>query len=283
MKFDVHTWWILLSSIAVLNILALFFSVRVLCKRHRDFLNSPQHLHRRWMMWLSAVYVAGCAFRSFLPRIDLERICLVQSPLSNMLLGRSVATVAELCFMAQCALLLNHAGNSTGHSTVKAISWMILPMIAIAEFSSWYAILTTNYFGHFIENSIWTLSAFLILVSMLMLWPHRSRSQHHFLISMMVFAVGYIIFMLNVDLPMYWTRWSADQLAGTSYLSLLQGVMDAYQACVVDFSREIWHQEIPWMTLYFTVAVWLSIYLPHVPYWMSPEEKSASVAADKTA
>ena len=275
MKFDVYTWWILLSSIAVLNIFAWVFSVRSLAIRHENFFSAPQHLHRRWMMWLSAIYVAGCAFRSFFPRIDLERICLVQSQLSNIMLGRSVATVAELCFMAQCALLLNLAGKSTGHSLVKAISWMIFPMIAIAEFSSWYAILTTNYLGHFIENSIWTVSAFLILVSMLMLWPHRSRSQHHFLISMMIFAVGYIIFMLNVDLPMYWTRWSADQLAGTTYLSLLKGVMDAYQACVVDFSWGIWHQEIPWMTLYFTIAVWLSIYLPHVPYWINFAENGS--------
>lgn len=283
MKIDVHIWWIFLSSIAVLNLLAWFFSMRVLSLRHRDFFSSPRHLHRRWMMWLSAVYVAGCAFRSFLPRIDLERICLLQSPLSNMMLGRSVATVAELCFMAQCALLLNHAGGSTGNSTVKGISWLILPMIAIAEFSSWYAILTTNYLGHFVENSIWTASAFLLLVSMLMLWPHRSRSQHHFLLAMMIIAVLYILFMLNVDLPMYWTRWSADQLAGTTYLSLLNGFKDAYQACIVDFSRETWHQEIPWMTLYFTAVVWLSIYLPHVPFWMNTADKNpvAPIKLDK--
>ena len=274
MVFDVYTWWIFLSSISALNILAWFGSARLLSKRYHDFFTSPQYLHRRWMMWLSAVYVAGCAFRSFLPRIDLERICLVQSPLSNIILGRSVATVAELCFMAQCALLLNHAGISTGNSTVKSISRMILPMIIIAEISSWYAILTTNYFGHFVENSIWTVSALLILVSMLMLWPHRSRSQHHFLLSMMIFAVGYIIFMLNVDLPMYWSRWSMDQIEKTTYLSLLNGVQDAYQACVVDFSWEIWHMEIPWMTLYFTIAVWLGIYLPHVPYWINFSYKS---------
>jgi hypothetical protein len=213
--------------------------------------------------------VAGCAFRSFFPRIDLERICLVQSPLSNMMLGRSVATVAELCFMAQCALLLHQAGHGTGSKFVRAVAWSLLPLITIAECSSWYAILSKNYFGHFLENSIWTFSAALLLASLFMLWPHSSRRQRHFLVAMMVFAAGYILFMLNIDLPMYWSRWTVNQVAGTTYLSLLKGVMDAYQACVVDFSWGIWHQEIPWMTLYFTAAVWVSIYLPHVPGWMN--------------
>jgi hypothetical protein len=33
----------------------------------------------RQQRWLAAVYVAGCTFRSFLPRGDAQRICLVDS------------------------------------------------------------------------------------------------------------------------------------------------------------------------------------------------------------
>lgn len=268
MTFDVHTWWVLLSIVAVLNIVAWFVSAASLAKVHAGFFTAAAHAKRRWMLWLSAAYVAGCAFRSFLPRIDLERICLVQSQLSNMMVGRSVATVAEICFMAQCAFLLHEAGSSKKIKLVTAVSWLLVPMIVVAEFSSWYAILSTNYFGHFVENSIWTFSALLLLISLVLLWPHNTRAQQHFVLAMIAFAVGYIVFMLNVDLPMYWSRWTLDQVAGTSYFSLWNGVLDAYQACVVDFSWDIWHQEIPWMTLYFTVAVWVSIYLPHVPGWM---------------
>ena len=56
---------------------------------------------------LCAAYVAGCAFRSFLPVIDIPRLVLVDSRLSSVLVGRSVATVAELCFAAQWALMLH--------------------------------------------------------------------------------------------------------------------------------------------------------------------------------
>src|SRR5215470_17139876 len=52
------------------------------------------------MLILCAGYVFGCAFRSLLPRADVQRICLFDTWLSSVLVGRSVATVAELCFAA---------------------------------------------------------------------------------------------------------------------------------------------------------------------------------------
>lgn len=52
---------------------------------------------------LSAVYVGVCAFRSLYPRVDLERVCLWDAWLSAILLGRTAATIAELCFALQCA------------------------------------------------------------------------------------------------------------------------------------------------------------------------------------
>ncbi len=84
---------------------------------------------------------------------------------------------------------------------------------------------------------------------------------------MMAFAASYIVFMTSVDVPMYWSRWQLELAAGTPYLSLLQGFVDASRSCVVDFDLAIWREEIPWMTLYFSGAVWVSILLPHAPGW----------------
>ena len=265
----VQIWWIVLIIVALLNIAAWAYSARLLLRRHKHFLCAPHYRHRRRLMWLSAAYVAGCAFRSFLPRIDLERVCLAQTWLSNMMVGRSVATIAELCFIAQCALLLHQAGSHTNSRFVILISWLLVPIIIVAEGASWYAILSTNYFGHVLENSLWTFSALLLLASFLTLWPHSNRPQRQFLAVMMVFAIGYIAFMTSIDVPMYWSRWHADLVAGTQYLTLPQGIVDASQACMVRFDWSIWREEIPWMTLYFTVAVWVSISLAHVPEWVN--------------
>ena len=50
------------------------------------------------LLLLSAAYVFGCAFRSVLPRADVQSICLFDTWLSSVFVGRSVATVAEICF-----------------------------------------------------------------------------------------------------------------------------------------------------------------------------------------
>ncbi len=266
MTSAVNTWWIILCTVAVLNISLWMVSAKTLLRHHDRFV-STEYRQRWLLLWLSAGYVAGCAFRSFLPRIDLERICLVQSALSSMVVGRSVATVAELCFIAQCALLLYQAGRATDSRVTVFVAGLLLPLIVVAEGASWYAILSTNYLGHVVENSIWTLCALLLLASFIFLWPRSNRQQRHFLSSMMVFAIGYILFMTTIDVPMYWSRWREDLTAGVEYLSLTQGLLEASQPCFVNFDWAIWREEVPWMTLYFTVAVWVSIALPHAPGW----------------
>src|SRR5215468_4571634 len=92
---------------------------------------------------LSAAYVFGCAFRAVLPRADVQRICLFDTWLSSVFVGRSVATVAEVCFVAQWAIILSQLGGLAGAQTTANIALVIVPVIIIAECFSWYAVLTT--------------------------------------------------------------------------------------------------------------------------------------------
>jgi len=46
-------------------------------------------------------------------RYDVPRICLFDSVLSSAIVGRTVATVAELCFVGQWALLLRESSRAT--------------------------------------------------------------------------------------------------------------------------------------------------------------------------
>ena len=70
------------------------------------------------MVLLCGAYVFGCAFRSILPRADVQRIVLFDTWLSSVMVGRTVATVAEICFVIQWAIVLrllaNHARSDTG-------------------------------------------------------------------------------------------------------------------------------------------------------------------------
>lgn len=264
MSSAVKLWWIALCVISVLNIGAWIYSARLFARR-KAVINPSIYIWRRLILWLSGGYVFGCAFRSFFPRIDLERICLVDSWLSSMMMGRSVATVAEICFIAQCAVLLREAGLGVGDRLSVKISFILIPLIIIAEGFSWYAISTTHYLGSVVEESLWTIAGVLLVVSFISLWPRVSGNQRYFLAAMIMFAIGFVVFMVTVDVPMYWTRWQADTALGLSYLTFERGLLDMTQRYIVDFDWPVWREEIPWMTLYFTVAVWVSIYLTHAP------------------
>jgi len=46
---------------------------------------------RRRQLMLSAPFVFGCAFRSIFPRADVQRICVIDSWMSAVAIGRTVA------------------------------------------------------------------------------------------------------------------------------------------------------------------------------------------------
>jgi hypothetical protein len=259
-------WWTFLCIAGVVNVCGWQRTAAALARRRPPGERSIQRL-QRWQLLLSAVFVLGCGFRSIFPRADVQRLGLIDTWMSSVLVGRSVATVAELCFMAQWALLLHHAAREGGSRLGVAISWVIVPLIAVAEVCSWYAVLTTCYAGNAIEESIWALSATLLVIGCLALWSRGKTARRPFLAAALVLGVAYVAFMCTVDIPMYVSRWQADEASGRQYLSLGQGLHDAWSRRVVTFAWEEWRAEVPWMSLYFTVAVWWSLALVHVPRW----------------
>src|ERR1700751_4127591 len=151
-------WWAMLTLVSVVNI-ALWFLL------YRELSAQPVG-SMELMLLLCGAYVFGGAFRSGLPRADVQRICLFDTWLSSVLVGRSVATVAEVCFAAQWAIILDQLGKMAGADTTLNPALVIVPLILIAECFSWYAVLTTNYLGNAIENSIWAVTFLLVGIAL---------------------------------------------------------------------------------------------------------------------
>jgi hypothetical protein len=261
---EVVAWWAVLCAMSVVNV----------CGWHHTALRvahaaaaaeAPVGRFRRRQLLLSAVFVLGCAFRSLLPRADVQRISLIDSWLSSVLVGRSVATAAELCFVVQWALLLHPAARAVGSGFGVAVAWLVVPLIAVAEVCSWSAVLTTCYLGHVAEESIWALTASLLVVGCLIIWSRCRSARGPFLAAALLLGALYVAFMVLVDIPMYVSRWQADESSGRSYLSLGRGLHDAWSRRVVTFSWADWRAEVPWMTLYFSACVWWSLALVHAP------------------
>jgi len=213
------------------------------------------------MLLLSAAYVFGCAFRSLLPRADVQRICLFDTWLSSVVVGRSVATLAEMCFAAQWTIVLLRLGAMTGSDTAMNVAFAILPLILIAEGFSWYAVLTTNYLGTAVENSIWAVTFAAIGVGLARLVPDFDGSVRVVLAIASVGIAAYLIFLLTVDVPMYVSRWREKMADGSQLLRPIEGLRDASTRWVVTRDLAAWKDEIAWMSLYFSAAVWASLAL----------------------
>ena len=97
-------WWGLLTLVSAANIAAWFLLYHQIQDWPAARLDSTSGVEL--MLFLCAAYVFGCAFRSLLPRADVQRICLFDTWLSSVAVGRSVATVAEICFAVQWAIVL---------------------------------------------------------------------------------------------------------------------------------------------------------------------------------
>jgi len=269
MSVSVITWWYFLCAVAAFNITLLSVPA-ITFKRRLHNLSPAAYSMRRWQLLLAAVYVLGCAFRSIYPVYDVPRICMVDSWLSSVMIGRSVATVAELCFVAQWALMLRETSRAAGSVIGDVTSLALVPLIVIAETCSWYSVLTTSNIGHVAEESIWGLCAALLVVSLLSIRARSPVDRRPLLLACCVVGSIYVAYMFLVDVPMYWSRWIADELGGRSYLSIAQGAHDMSVRWVVSHRWQDWKNEVVWMSLYFSVAVWISIALVHAPVSETP-------------
>ena len=257
----VAIWWGSLLAVSAVNIAALLGLC--FCCRDALFAKSTKGtaLFVEPLLLLAAVYALGCAFRSVLPRADVQRICLFDTPLSSVMVGRSVATVAELAFAAQWAIVLHALGKVAHSDTAKTIAKAILPLIALAEICSWYAVVTTDFLGNVLENSLWTLTFVLIGVAL-----SRLVIRFHGIVQFAIAAAtagiaGYVAFMATVDVPMYFGRWQVDVMSHKAYLGLAAGLHDLATRWVVTHDISDWRDEIAWLTLYFSTAVWASLAL----------------------
>jgi hypothetical protein len=288
-------WWGLLTLVSSANIAVWFLLYRQFREQPAGGLGEPSGIG--FMLLLCAAYVFGCALRSVLPRADVQRICLFDTWLSSVVVGRSVATVAEICFASQWAVMLQPLGLMTRADTTLNAAWVIVPLILIAECFSWYAVLTTNYLGNAIENSLWAVAFLAVGVGLCRLLPEFDGPVRAVLAVGIAGIAAYLAFLMTIDVPMYLGRWRAVVADGGRHLRPLEGLRDVSTRWVVTHDLAEWKDEIAWMSLYFSAAVWASLALcvfyslaDHLPRYRTdvtvasqPSEAAAVIAKPPAA
>jgi hypothetical protein len=252
----VIAWWAGLSLVSVINLATWGWIAAALLRSRAD----PASLRwQRWQLALCALFVFGCAYRSFLPRTEAQRFSMIDSWISSAPLARIAATLAELAFVAQVALVLHACASAAGLRFAKVAAWLIVPLIALAEVFSWYSALTTNFFGSVLEESIWPIALSLAVAGFALVRSRFFGPLKKAITLAIAAGIAYVLFMCTVDVPMYWRRWARDEAAGHRYLTIAEGWSDAWERRVVTRRWEDWREEMPWMSLYFSACVWLSL------------------------
>ena len=102
------------------------------------------------------------------------------------------------------------------------------------------------------------------------------------LVIAIIGIVGFLAFLASVDVPMYLTRWRTGAADGNRRLSHREGLRDVRFRWIVTHDIAEWKDEIPWMSLYFSVAVWASLALcicyafaGDLPRWRAGHQRSS--------
>jgi hypothetical protein len=115
--------------------------------------------------------------------------------------------------------------------------------------------------GNAIENSIWAVAFFAVGVGLCRLLPEFDGPVRVVIAIAIIGIAGYLAFLMAIDVPMYLTRWRAKVADGSRLLRPLEGLRDVSTRWVVTHDLAEWKDEIAWMSLYFSAAVWASLAL----------------------
>jgi hypothetical protein len=246
--------WRLVAWLATLACLAIFNVVLWLWMARQA---APRTHYAESQLLLSAVYVGVCGFRSFFPRVDLERVCLWDTWLSAIVLGRTLATVAELCFAMQCGLFVQRLSDLTGIPLLSTVAQTFVPLAVVAEIACWYAVVSLDHIGHAVEETLWALIMLILAAASGVAGLAIDGGRAWLLLGgACVYATGGVL-TLAFDVTMYFRRRRA--WANVQRLPLATGLRDCGVRRQPTRAWEVWRQEVAWMTLYFSIGVWTSL------------------------
>ena len=263
-----YFWWIFLTAISLYNILRLSTHWR------NWFIGKYTSSFQSKMLYLSTVYTFVCAARAVWPRKDVDRACFFDHLLSTVIIGRSIATVAELCFVKQLSMVIARFVNKYVQTNkgsyingYKYYFWIIF----VAEIFSWIGIATKAQIWNGFEETIWLCVGLHLTISCVYIMCSKhtkktcTQSDKECLLWFIVLGALYCAFMAFIDVPMYVQRFAMDNEKGVNYLWFSDGIIELMSCKMVVRSFDIWWEDIPWMTCYFSGGVWTSQYFINIP------------------
>jgi hypothetical protein len=219
---------------------------------------------KKWKLdincWCTVIYVFACAFRSFLPRIDAERMCFFHVRLSYPFIGRFVATIAEIRFAFQLSRFWYTRMRVTKQDYYpKVVRDSAFISCVMAQMWCWMGVFTRNQLYHAIEESHWCFASAILTISTIIMRGCFGKNTFDMKIGCVVGAI-YTLFMIVVDVPMYLYKYQEIQKT-VPVISFYDGLFDSFNCTIVSQRYEDWKDEMAWISGYFSIAVWISLYI----------------------
>lgn len=265
-KVHLTTWWIVLCCISVFNIAWWTISAMTVLGSRSTTNNNVKTTSRVpkqgvsemnsnfefSQVILSAGYVFGCAFRSIVPRADVQRICLIDNWISTVLVGKVkfyptfFLTISRkscchsgrtlFCGSMGCCSLQNFLGlkmsqcaldfqNSLSDDRYGRNIFLVrlfydkLHRKCDRGIHVGRKFIPDDRVFHYppptVREKNWN---FLIFLR-----RKITKNMRNFLLLSALFSFGYLLFMCFVDVPMYFSRLLEDISTGKQFLSFYEG------------------------------------------------------------
>lgn len=279
-------WW---STMVILNIISFVIGITIFIKSKKLDKSEPKTTRYRQRMRVAGlVFVYVALYRSVFVSSYPERISWFESMANSPIIIRSFAFFAEIAFAALIMWsLLNmnkdiplpkeHKNNKVLDFLETKSPYIFFVFIFLAQFFAIGGLFTQYTILFAIEETFWALS-FLIIAPLLVIqfkqvfsnknkkYKKEMSLYRSYLIVMVVFTFGYLIFQFAFALPVtLYSQIAAD--FAKPHPTLIQGIKDSIYNFTATRDFETWGGWgfFIWHSGYFSIVVWMVLLFMNAP------------------
>jgi hypothetical protein len=286
-------WWMVIVAINVLNLVV----CAILIKRSLNKSGGGDAVYRKRMRIMGVIFTLVGAYRAVFVSRYLAQLAWFDSIANSSLLIRILAIAAELSFSGLIAFEMLQANKDlpgTSNSgdkgfrsfLTKKTPYILISSIFLAQFFATSGLITKSRLLFAIEETLWTVGFLSVLplaiIQVRRVFAIKDKSivknlklLRRSTILVAAWCIFYCCYGLFYHLPFENWPGALDQIE-TAYPVIKSGgsaIVDAFT--IVNESKEYsdWgFGFLLWHSAYFTICVWIALFLMQAPRILSPKD-----------